>query len=293
MASVASQTPAPIVAIVAPGGMGAAVGGRLVEHGCEVRTSLAGRSAASRDRAAEFGLRAASDAELVAVDWLLSIVPPAEALPLAEKLAPQLAAAPRKPIYVDCNAVSPETAARIAAVIAPTGCAFVDVGIIGLPPKPGSDGPVFYASGDAAPRLSALRECGLNVSVLDGPVGAASALKMSYAGLTKGFTALGAAMILAASRAGAADALHRELSRSQPNLLAWLGRSVPAMFPKAYRFVGEMHELRDFLGDVPERAIFEGNAGLYTRLAEDHAGPQQEVRTLAAFLANRGGAAAK
>ena len=64
---------------------------------------------------------------------------------------------------------------------------------------------------------------------MDGPVGAASALKMSYAGITKGFTALGAVMMLAATRAGTAEALRRELADSQPNLLAWLTRAVPAM----------------------------------------------------------------
>ena len=36
------------------------------------------------------------------------------------------------------------------------------------------------------------------IRLLDGPLTAASALKMSYAGITKGFTALGAAMMLAA-----------------------------------------------------------------------------------------------
>ena len=55
-----------------------------------------------------------------------------------------------------------------------------------------------------------------------GPIGAASAMKMSYAGITKGFTALGAAMMLAASRAGTAEALKAELSASQPALFGWL-----------------------------------------------------------------------
>jgi 3-hydroxyisobutyrate dehydrogenase-like beta-hydroxyacid dehydrogenase len=120
--------------------------------------------------------------------------------------------------------------------------------------------------------------------VIDGPAGAASAMKMSYAGITKGFTAMGAAMVLAAARAGTAQALHHELSQSQPALLAWLTRQVPAMFPKAYRFVAEMEEIAEFVGDDPAaRRIYEGYAQLYQRLATDEA-DNAETGALAAFF---------
>ncbi|MEX0590535.1 MAG: NAD(P)-binding domain-containing protein, partial [Xanthobacteraceae bacterium] len=125
----------PVVAIIAPGNMGAAVGGRLTANGLTVLTSLANRGPESTARAAAAGLKAVSDAEITPADFLLSIVPPKEALALAERLAPALAAANRKPIYVDCNAVSPDTAKRIAAVIEATGAPFVDGGIIGGPPR--------------------------------------------------------------------------------------------------------------------------------------------------------------
>ena len=51
-----------------------------------------------------------------------------------------------------------------------------------------------------------MKDFGLDVRVLGGPLSAASALKMSYAGITKGTQALGAVMMLAATRAGTADA---------------------------------------------------------------------------------------
>ena len=124
-----------------------------------------------------------------------------------------------------------------------TGTPFVDAGIIGGPPKPGGAGPVFYLSGEKAGEVAALEEFGLACKVLDGPVGAASALKMSYAGITKGLTALASVMILAATRAGTADALRRELGDSQPMLLAWFERQIPSMFGKAYRWVAEMEEI--------------------------------------------------
>ena len=137
----------PVVAVIAPGNMGAGVGARLAENGVNVLTSLEGRSEASRTRAAKAGMTGATDPEIAAADIVLSIVPPGEALPLAERLAPALRAANAKPVYVDCNAVSPQTAGRVAAVIEQTGSPFVDGGIIGGPPRAGYDGPVIYVSG--------------------------------------------------------------------------------------------------------------------------------------------------
>ncbi|HEY4972218.1 MAG TPA: NAD(P)-binding domain-containing protein, partial [Steroidobacteraceae bacterium] len=95
------------VAIVAPGNMGAAVGGRLTENKVNVLTSLAGRSQASAARAKAAGMTAVADAQLTESDFLLSIVPPGDALALAKRLAGVLTAANKKPIYVECNAVSP------------------------------------------------------------------------------------------------------------------------------------------------------------------------------------------
>ena len=276
---------APVVAVIAPGMMGSAVGKRLAENGLNVTTVLSGRSEESAARARAAGLTPVSEAEAVSADILMSIVPPAAALPLAERLMPHLQGTRWKPIYVDCNAVQPRTVERIAAVITATGCPFVDAGIIGGPPKAGYDGPIFYASGEAAPRFAALGQHGLKIRVLDGAVGAASAVKMSYAGITKGFTALGAAMMLAAAREGTADTLYKELSESQPQLFAWLTRQMPQMFPKAYRWVAEMEEIADFVGeDAAARQIVGGMAPLYARLAADFAGDKHEIDALTAFV---------
>ena len=78
----------PIVAVIAPGMMGSAVGQRLVENGIEVRTSLAGRSEATLARAKAAGMVGVSDEQIAASDIILSILPPGDALGLAERLAP-------------------------------------------------------------------------------------------------------------------------------------------------------------------------------------------------------------
>lgn len=275
----------PTIAVIAPGAMGSGIARRLTDHGATVPTLLDGRSAATVARARAAGMQAADEAAIAAADIILSIVPPGEAMALAQRLAPVLRAAPRKPVYADCNAVNVETVQAIAAVIAPTGAGLADGGIIGGPPAPGGAGPVLYLAGPEAARLGVLGELGLRIRVLDGPVGAASALKMSYAGINKGLTGLAAAMILAAERAGAGPALHAELADSQPQLLAKFERSVPDMYAKAYRWVAEMREIADFLGpDDPARLIYEGMAGLYERLAADVAGEKREIAALDAFL---------
>ena len=273
------------VTIIAPGNMGAAVGGRLTENKVNVLTSLAGRSQASAARAKAAGMIAVADAQLTESDFLLSIVPPGDALALAQRLAPVLGAANKKPVYVDCNALSPQTVERIAAVIAATGCPFVGAGIIGPPPKPGTTNTKIYASGPHAADLAKLNDYGLIVRVLAGPLTAASALKMSYAGITKGFTALGAAMMLAATRGGSTEALKAELAESQPALLGFLTRQTPAMYSKAYRWVAEMEEISDFVGkDYPEHAMLDASARLYERIAADVEGEKKEVGVMDKFL---------
>jgi hypothetical protein len=108
---------------------------------------------------------------------------------------------------------------------------------------------------------------------------------MSYAGITKGFTALAAAMMLAADRGGSAAALHAEFAESQPALLGWLTRQMPNMYSKAYRWVAELDEIAAFVGkDQPEHAMLDAAARLYERIAQDFDGKKTEISTLDQFL---------
>ena len=260
------------VAIVGAGEMGAAVGRRLRECGARAVTSIAGRSAESVARVRSAGLEVVDDDEALAHDasFVLSIVPPGVAIEVAERLRGPLSRARTEPVFVECNAISPATCRRIRDLL--DGTTFIDAGIIGGPPLAGTQdpakGPRFYASGDDAHLLKRLSAFGLDIAILDGPVGAASGLKLSYAGLTKGFTALCATMLGAAEREGLADALRAELARSQPSFLTRMDRAVPAMRPKAYRWVSEMRQIAEFVGGPDEGAtIYEGAALLYQRIA--------------------------
>jgi 3-hydroxyisobutyrate dehydrogenase-like beta-hydroxyacid dehydrogenase len=275
-----------VIGVIAQGMMGSGVGRRLRENGAEVRTLLSGRSPASAERAKAAGMAAAAnERELLAgADFFLSILPPGEAEALAQHLAPALKALDRKPVYIDCNAVSPQTAIRIGEVVGPTGADFVDAGIIGGPPRPGYS-PTIYASGPTAGQTAVLRDWGIDWRVIDGPIGAASALKMSYAGITKGTTAIASAMLLGAARFGCAEALIAELTESQPEMLARFREGIPRMYDKAYRWVAEMEEISDFLEqNPPSRDIYAGIARLYADLAaaeaEKEPATDNAVRTL-------------
>lgn len=275
------------IAILAPGAMGSAVARRLGEHGVRVLTSLKGRSAATVKRATEAGMVDAGDAELARADLILSIVPPGEAVSVAERLGALIGRAGKKPVVIDCNAVNVETVLGIEKIVTAAGARFIDGGIIDLPPKPGSAGPAFHVSGEHARDALVLKQLGLDLRIIDGPVGAASALKMSYAGIMKGLTGIGAAMVLAATRAGAAEGLRDELALSQPAILARLGIALPEMIPKSYRWVAEMKEIAGFLGpDHPASLIYEGLARLFDHIAEDAGGEGAEAARLKAFAAS-------
>jgi L-threonate 2-dehydrogenase len=274
-----------VVAVIGPGAMGSAVGRRLHENGATVLTSLAGRSQTARTRAVSSGMVDVADAQIAKADFILSIVPPSEALSVAERLAPELQRVGRKPVFIDCNAISAQTAIAIGDVVGHTGARYVDASIIGFPPQPGDQSPAFFVAGPFAESALVLRELGLDLRDLDAPVGAASALKMSYAGITKGLVGLAAAMILSASRAGAGPALREELEASQPVLFKRFMSAVPDMYPKAYRWVAEMQEIGKFAGDDnAAKAIYEGFASLFERLAADNAGGQTDINIIDSFL---------
>src|SRR5271166_5003701 len=104
-------------AIIAAGAMGSAVARRLTEKGGRVLTLLDGRSPSTRRRAEAAGMTGADEDQIAGQNIVLSIVPPAEALALAERLVPALTRSSLKPIFVDCNAIDVETVKRVAAII--------------------------------------------------------------------------------------------------------------------------------------------------------------------------------
>ena len=238
--------PIKTIAIQSPGDMGHGVGRVLAEGGYRVVSALEGRSERTRGLAKAAGIEDIGplSALLEQTDVVLSIMRPDRALGFVEDLA---ALAPKhgtRPVIVDLNAVAPATGRAAAAAAEAAGLAFVDGGIIGGPPRPGSSyTPRLYVSGPRATELEVMNETGLDFRVLGESIGAASAIKMCYAALTKGLTAIGIHSMVTARLEGVEDAFMDELAFSQKDLLKHLESGLPSMCPKAYRWVGEMEEI--------------------------------------------------
>ena len=228
------------IALFHPGDMGAAVGACLASNGHRVLWASSGRSAASAARAKAANLEDAVTFEgaLEQVRVVLSVCPPHGALALARKVAE----AKFRGVFVDCNAIAPETARAAMEIVEGAGARFVDGGIVGPPPTERGRTRLFL-SGGSSPQIAALfAATNVEAVVLDGPPGAASALKACYAAWTKGTTALLAAIRALARQEGVEAALLDEWKRSQPDL-SRRTEAVSAAARKAWRWIGEMEEI--------------------------------------------------
>ncbi len=225
------------IGVLHPGSMGAAVGGAAVAAGQHVLWTSEDRSPATCERAERFGLDDVHwlNGVVNQADIILSICPPHAAREVAEDVR-NLG---YQGIYVDANAVSPDTAREVGRVVEGVGAFFVDGGIIGGPPvKPGIAR--LFLSGPEAPRVARAFEGGpLEVVVLDAPVGAASALKMAYAAWTKGTSALLADVLALAVREDVLEPLQAQWDEALLRRADGLGSAAA----KAWRWVGEMEEI--------------------------------------------------
>ncbi len=228
-----------VVTLLHPGAMGAAVGRQAVAGGATVRWVGAGRSVATRNRAAAAGFEECGTlaAALDGAGIVLSICPPASAEDLARELAGYAGT------FVEANAITPARVNRIAALL-PTA-RVVDGGIIGEPPhRPGTTR--LYLSGDADGVPELFDGTALEVITLPGGVGQASALKMAYASYQKASRVLAAVAHALALEHGVDEQLIREaeLLRSFP--LADV-EQFPGVAAKAWRWAPEMLEVADVL----------------------------------------------
>jgi 3-hydroxyisobutyrate dehydrogenase-like beta-hydroxyacid dehydrogenase len=200
-----------------------------------------GRGAATRTRADADGLEDVGTLARLTRESqvIVSVCPPASAADVAKAVAAQRFTG----IFVDGNAIAPATTRKVGEIITAAGATYIDGGIIGPPPrKPGVTR--LYLSGAGAADVAAMLNGGLMEAIaLPGPIGAASAIKMAYAGWNKTQQALLMAVRAYAMREGVDEALLREWAISQPELPKRSEHAVAGTARKAWRFVGEMEEL--------------------------------------------------
>src|ERR1041385_7686126 len=121
------------IGILHPGEMGSAVAATIRNSGREVYWASEARSPRTRARAESAGLiDAGTLAELCQTcPVIVSVCPPE----FAQSLAEQVLAHGFRETYLDANAISPAHKRQIAERMQASGVAFVNGGIIGLPPK--------------------------------------------------------------------------------------------------------------------------------------------------------------
>ncbi|WP_078890265.1 NAD(P)-dependent oxidoreductase [Streptomyces maremycinicus] len=254
------------VGILHPGAMGARVAAQAVAAGAAAWWLPHGRSTASRERAAEHGLRsAASIRELTATcEVVLSVCPPAAALDVAA----QVAAAGFRGVYVDANAVSPERMADITEVFDDDAVTVVDGGITGPPPRERGRTRL-YLSGDdtAVARVSALFDgTALTPVTLAGPIGRASALKLAFAAYNKISYAVAAQACALADGHGVLDDLLDLARQMLPDTPLAEPEHLAAAGPRAWRWEPEMREIARACRAVGVPADFaEAAAQTFTR----------------------------
>ncbi|MDF1513949.1 MAG: DUF1932 domain-containing protein [Anaerolineae bacterium] len=258
------------IGILSPGDMGHSVGARLVENGLHVIYCSQGRSERTRSLAGEGGIAAVpSYQDLVTqADIILSILVPAAATAAARLVARALVATRAPLLYMDCNAIAPQTAQEVGKIITTAGGRFQDGCIIGGPPR-GDYTPRIYTSGKESSAVVMLNDFGLNVIPISERVGDASALKMCYASLTKGSTALYVTLMSGARALGVLDPLLAEFRQSQQSRLPGIENGIPRVTVKARRFVGEMEEMqKTYAGVGIDPNMFSGAAQIYRLMGE-------------------------
>jgi len=276
------------IGLLHPGAMGTAVGATLRAGGARVVWASAGRTAATRARAASAGFEdlGALEAVVAASDVIVSVCPPDAALDVAAGVA----AHGFRGVYVDANAIAPATARAVGRAVEAGGATFVDGGIIGpAPARPGSTR--LYLAGKDAARVSARFAAGpIEAIELDGPAGAASALKMAYAAWTKGSAALLLAVRALARAEDAEPALLAEWARSQPDLAERSEKAAGRNAAKAWRFVGEMDEIAaTFAADGLPDGFHRAAAEVYRRMEgyKDARTPPTAAEVAAVLVARR------
>jgi 3-hydroxyisobutyrate dehydrogenase-like beta-hydroxyacid dehydrogenase len=248
--AVTAIPPRPVVGVLHPGAMGAAVGSALRPRAGAVVWAAAGRSQATSKRAELADLVAVPDVAALArrSDAILSVCPPHAARATAEEVAAALDGTGRSPIYVDANAVSPSTVHAIAERLGSDRV--VDGAIIG-PPAWERGHTVLWLAGAAAADVAALfAGSPFDARVLGPDLGTASALKACFALQSKAMPAIWLQLAEAAEEAGVTEALCDELAHRGIDLTAQLTQLTARASTKAWRWAGEMDEAADAMADL-------------------------------------------
>lgn len=165
----------------------------------------AARAPLLRERAAAAQVQLRDDvAGLAGAAQVFALVQPAATVEAARGAAPHLAPGT---LYVDLSSAAPEAKRAAAALITAAGARFVDGAIIGSAPTSGHRVPILASGPDAEAFAALFRPLGMDITPVDGGIGAAAGIKLVRSILAKGLEALYVEALLLAERMSITDAV--------------------------------------------------------------------------------------
>jgi len=264
------------ITLMSPGEMGSPIANCIIKSGINVISPLKNRSAQTVERAKKYGIEDSISLEdsIINSDLIISILVPDAAEDLAKEVSNLSKKLDKEIIFADLNAISPETVKKMNSSMSGTKVKFIDGGIIGAPPE-GDKMPRIYVSGQNSNLFSRLDGLGMKVIDMNGSVGDASAMKMAYASITKGYSSLLIAAVTLSIRTNNFEHLMKELEFSQKNVFNDLKnlKSIPS---KAHRWIGEMEEISNtYIENSITGDFHKGSYSIYKKVSESKLGEKR------------------
>ncbi len=155
-------------------------------------------------------------------------------------------------LFLDCNSSAPQTKQASCDAIESVGGRYVDVAVM-LPVQPALNRTPVLTSGphaDAAERT--MNRLDMNISVVEGPVGRASAIKLVRSIAVKGIEALSAELLAVGRKLSVTDEVLASLDATYPGF-GWKERGAYAldrMMVHGERRAAEMEEAAKMMADL-------------------------------------------
>ena len=264
------------ITLMSPGEMGSPIAEQIINSGIRVISPLKNRSKQTCERAKKFRIEDSITLKesIDQSDLIISILVPDAAQELAKDIYKYSNELDKEIFFADLNAISPETVLNMNNTFSNSKVKFIDGGIIGTPPK-GKNLPRIYVSGKNSNYFKKLDGLGMKVIDMAGDIGAASAMKMAYASITKGYSSLLIAAVTLSIRTNNFDTLMKELEFSQPSVFNDLKnlRSIPS---KAHRWIGEMEEIsKTYMENKITGDFHSGSRSIYKNVSESKLGKKR------------------
>tara|TARA_B100001142_G_scaffold44400_1_gene40474 strand:+ start:4316 stop:5155 length:840 start_codon:yes stop_codon:yes gene_type:complete len=234
------------IGLLGMGDMGSSVAKYLLKSNFTVQTNLDGRSKKSTENAVKSNVQVVSFESMIKnSDLIISIIPPISSTKTSRKISTYSRKLSKSVNYLDANAISPKTTLQIETNFYKNSFKnsnYIDGSIIGTSPNDKYK-PRLYISGENSKNFLYLNSLAFEVINLGKKTELSSSLKMCYASLTKGSSALLISLILLAEKLNVLDHLFDELKHSQNDTLNTIKKSFPVISSKSERWIAEMEEI--------------------------------------------------